>query len=438
MKIIELRAENIKRLTVVSIKPDGNMVEITGKNGQGKSSVLDAIWWALEGSSNIQSVPIRKGATEALIRLDLGEIKVTRTFKAKESGYTTSIVVEQANGARFPQPQAMLDKLLGALSFDPLAFTRMKAKEQFDTLKSFVPGVDFDATEKAITDEFNKRTDVNRRHKEVLARLAAIVVPAGGPPEPIDEAALVADLEAAGKTNAAIETRKAARQAFAEETNRLCEQFRAEEKAIADAEAALDRRRKDRAELEAAIAERDNKITSAEPLPEPIDTAQVRTAISAAKLQNDLYVAVKRATETRDQLKSDAEALEAESAALTASMKVRTDAKAKAIADAKMPVDGIAFGPGVVLLNGVPFEQASDAERLRTSIAIAAAMNPTLRVIRVRDGSLLDEDALKLLGDFADEKNFQIWIERVDSSGRVGFVLEDGHLKSQDQEGVAA
>jgi len=57
-------------------------------------------------------------------------------------------------------------------------------------------------------------------------------------------------------------------------------------------------------------------------------------------------------------------------------------------------------------------------------------MNPKLRVIRVRDGSLLDEDAMKLLAKFADAHDMQIWVERVDSSGAVGFVLEDGRVRN--------
>lgn len=437
MKILELRAENIKRLTVVNIKPDGNMVEITGKNGQGKSSVLDAIWWALEGSKNIQAVPIRKGATEALIRLDLGEIKVTRTFKTKDGNYTTAIVVEQANGARFPQPQAMLDKLLGALSFDPLAFTRMKPKDQFDTLKQFVPGVDFAEIERLNETDFAKRTEVNRRLKDVNSQAAGIVIPEAAPEAMVDESALVADLEKAGEFNAAIERRKAARAAYLTETNQVTEKYRTLKSSIEDMLKEIESRQKALASLEDTIAERDEKMQKAEALPEPIDTSKVRTAISAAKQQNDAFQAAARAKDTIVRLKGEAEKLEAQSAAFTKTMQDRAAAKAKAIADAKMPIDGIAFGDGMVLLNDVPFEQASDAERLRASIAIAAAMNPKLRVIRVRDGSLLDETAMGLLAEFATANDFQIWIERVDSSGRVGFVLEDGHLKSQPEE-VAA
>jgi hypothetical protein len=103
--------------------------------------------------------------------------------------------------------------------------------------------------------------------------------------------------------------------------------------------------------------------------------------------------------------------------------------KREAIAAAKFPVDGISFGDNEVLLNGVPFVQASDAERLCCSIALAMAMNPKLRIIRVRDGSLLDDDSMKLLARMAEEKDYQVWIERVDGSGRVGVVIEDGRVK---------
>lgn len=80
MKIIELKAENIKKLKAVEIKPSENLVKITGKNAQGKSSVLDAIFYAIGGKKAIPSKPIRDGETKGSIELDLGDYKVTRTF----------------------------------------------------------------------------------------------------------------------------------------------------------------------------------------------------------------------------------------------------------------------------------------------------------------------------------------------------------------------
>src|SRR3970040_1173840 len=107
MKNIMLTAENGKKLVAVEIHPTGDVVTISGRNGAGKTSVLDSIWWALAGTSAIQKQPIRKGQKRARIRLDMGELIVERKFS--ESGST--LAVESADGARYPSPQKMLDAL---------------------------------------------------------------------------------------------------------------------------------------------------------------------------------------------------------------------------------------------------------------------------------------------------------------------------------------
>jgi hypothetical protein len=66
--------------------------------------------------------------------------------------------------------------------------------------------------------------------------------------------------------------------------------------------------------------------------------------------------------------------------------------------------------------------------RRRVSVAIAMAANPKLRVLRVRDGSLLDEDGIAMLAKLANERDYQIWLERVDSTGKIGVVMEDGEV----------
>lgn len=436
MKIVALTAENVKKLTAVEIRPDGNVVQITGKNGQGKTSVLDAIWWALAGTKHIQTAPIRKGASEARIRLDLGEIVVTRKFRRQEQGdATTNITVENADGARFPSPQTMLDALLGELTFDPLAFTRMSPKEQFDTLKRFVPGVDFEAIENAQRGDYQRRTEINRQAKEKRAAAALIVLPDDAPTEKRDEAALVDELQKAGEHNAEIEKRRARREQAAADI------ATAKDAAKRDRDRAAELRRQAEAmdaqaeQQEKHAAELQAKLDEAPALPEPIDTAALREQIASARDHNEM---VAKAEERERHLKAAAE-LEAQSEALTAAMAKREADKRAVIADAKLPVEGIGFGDGVILMNGLPFDQASDAEQLRASIAIAMASNPKLRVIRVRDGSLLDEDAMRIIAEMADGADYQVWIERVDSSGKVGFVLEDGRLKGAPvAEGEAA
>lgn len=424
MKIIALQAENIKKLVAIEIRPDGNLVQITGKNGAGKSSVLDSLWWALSGAANIQGNPIRNGENKAKIILNLGEIIVTRIFKKSEEGHTvSSLTVENAEGTSIRQPQTMLDQLLGELSFDPLAFARMNKKEQFEELRRFVPNFDFLAYEKIQREDYDKRTNINRQALEArtIEKNIFVSVPAGT--KLVDDKALVNELEQAGKHNADIETRKANRQAY--ETASINQ--KAEAKSLREQADSLIKRAET---LEAQAKVCDEKLSSAAALPSPIDTAGIKARIEAAKNTNEQVKLIN----DKASLIQKAEQFEIESEEITKRMKIRENEKLSAIQAAKMPVQGLGFGDGEILFNEVQFNQASDAEQLRVSIAIAMALNPKLRVIRVRDGSLLDEDSLKMLENMANDQDYQVWIERVDSSGKFGFVLEDGHIKHALQE----
>jgi DNA repair exonuclease SbcCD ATPase subunit len=427
LHILGLQAENFKRIRAINIKPDGSLVQIRGRNGQGKTSVLDAIWVALAGKSAMPTTPIRKGAEEARIRLDLGELIVTRTFSlGKESEVTTNLTVTAADGARYGSPQTMLDKLVGSLSFDPLDFTRLDAKKQFDVLRQFVPGVDFDAIQRAHDGDMDRRRDINRQAKEARAAAAALVIPEGTPAEPVDETALVKALESAGELNLEIE-RRAQNRATAQQqvTTKQTDAQRLRDRAT-ELRVQADKLQAEAETMDKDAADLLAKLASAEPLPHPADTAEIRAEIEKARTTNAAVTKVQQ----RVQHLARAVELEKQSEAITAAMEKRQADKVEAISAAKMPVPGITFGEGEILLGGVPFSQGSDAEQLRASIAIAAAMNPRLRVIRVRDGSLLDAESLALVAQFATEHDLQVWAEIVDSKGETGIVIEDGAVRA--------
>jgi hypothetical protein len=433
MKIIQLTAENIKRLVAVEIRPDGHLVQIAGKNGQGKTSVLDSIWWALAGAKHIQSAPIRKGASQARIKLDMGDIVVTRTFQRipeKEGeGFTTKLeVVGKVKGS----PQAMLDSLLDSLAFDPLAFARMDPKQQFETLRAFVPDVDFDEIAAHNSLDFASRKEKNKRAKEERILAAQITIPSNTPKERIDESALIAQLAAAGRQNGDLQMQVERRKQTAETIERhrsdAARSRKRAEELRRESEAAEQRA----VELEAIATSAEELLAKAAPLPDPINTDDIQTQIAAAKQTNQLVA--------RREEKAKHEALarfnEEEAQKLTDQIAKRDAAKLEAIEKAKLPIESLTFGDGVVLLSGLPFDQASDAEQLKASCALAMAGNPQLRVIRVRDGSLLDEESLALLAEMAKERDYQVWIERV-GSGEVGFVLEDGHVMQRETAEVA-
>ena len=102
------------------------------------------------------------------------------------------------------------------------------------------------------------------------------------------------------------------------------------------------------------------------------------------------------------------------------------------ISKAAYPVAGLGFDQlGGVTFNGLPFSQASTAEQLRVSVAIGLALNPQLRVLLIRDGSLLDDDSMKMVAKMAAKADAQVWIERVEIDGQVSVVIEDGAIKDQ-------
>jgi DNA repair exonuclease SbcCD ATPase subunit len=456
MRVIELRAENFKRLVAIDVAPKGHVVEVVGKNAQGKSSLLEAMLVALNGAGAIPSKPIRKGENKGSVRLKLGDDKptlvVTRTFASKEDGgYTTQLTVEAADGARYAKPQQLLDDLIGAIAFDPLAFTRMKPAEQLQELRAFVPGVDFDAIDTANRADYERRTAVNRQAKQLAARLDALTIPGDPRQVRIDEAALVAELDAAGTKKGAIEKERADRLTKMRHVRELAQQAEQDRRhasdlagEIAEVEERLQEllRRKANAEQRAADADASAKAEQAavEALP-PLDiipdTAELVTKIQEARHHNGVIEDRERALQERKRLADELKKLEDESKAFTAAIGKRDEEKVTAIGAAKLPVDGLAFGDGEVLLNGLPFAQASSAEQLRVSVAIAAARNSKLRVIHVRDGSLLDEDGMTLLREFAEKNDLQCWVERVAGDSPVGVIIEDGRLKEASAE-VAA
>lgn len=432
MKIVKLTAENIKKLRAVEITPNGEIVTIAGKNGQGKTSILDSIWWALAGTTHIQAQPIRKGENKARIRLDLGELIVERRFGPAGS----QLFVENAKGARFPSPQKMLDSLLGALSFDPLAFSRMTPKEQFDALRDISKlDINVDEIDALNRGDFAKRTDVNREAKAKRVEANAILVADGLPDAKIDESALINEIQEAGEKNALIETSKAQRvEAQRDANDKKAEGVRLRERAAALREEAnnLDAQASNLLKVAADI-ERE-RIDNAPAIPDPVNVADIRAKLEHAKQVN----AKIDARDRRAQVVAAAEKLEQQSAQLTEQMTAREKAKADAIARAKMPIPGLGFGEGsaCVTYNGIPLDQASSAEQLRVSLSIAMASNPELRVIRIQDGSLLDDDSMAQIAEMAKASDYQVWIERVDTSGKIGVVIEDGAVVAVDGERV--
>jgi len=402
-KIIRLESTNYKRVKAVEIAPDpdGNLVIVAGNNGQGKSSILDSITAALGGvNAKTTPKPIRDGEERAEIILETEDLVVVRRFTA--SG--TTLTVKSPDGAVYPKGQAKLDDLLGKLSLDPLAFTQLSDKDQLATLLDLVK-LPFDPDEladdrKAI---FDRRTEANRRVKDLAARHAEYAGQlAELPDEEVSVSALLTDYRAGQELNAKIDKADQAVRFWTEK--------------VADLKRELD-------EAQEALDLASDYSSKA---PEPVDLDAIQTKIDSAE---DINMAVRRKKQG-ERLREELEGAKADVAFLSGELEEIDAQKAEGLAAAEFPVDGLGFDESGVTYQGVPFKQASSAEQLRVSLAMAIALNPKLRVIRIADGSLLDANNLALVEATAREHDFQVWIEMVgDGNGR-GIIIEDGEVKA--------
>lgn len=413
LRVVKLEVERFKRIRAVEITPDPNSstVTIAGRNAQGKSSVIDAIWAALSGAAAVKGTsttrPIRDGENSARVTVDLGDIVVTRTW----SGEKTALKVESKDGAKYSSPQRMLDEMVGRLSFDPLAFASLPAKDQQSELLGLVE-LPFDPAVLAgqRKSAFDERTDVGRTVKQLKGQLDGF--PEIGddvPDEPVSVAALVAELDTARELEVSIEV---ANDEIATARNILAETDRA----------ISELREKENRWLE-KLEETKARLAG---LPDRIDIEPIRSRIDNAETIN---AGVRRKQE-RQQVLDQLEDWREKQDALTARIADLDKTREAGLAAAEFPVPGLGFDDDGVTLDGVPFAQASAAEQLRVSVAMAMALNPKVRIIRITDGSLLDSENLALIEEMAGANGFQVWIERVDESGAVGVVIEDGEVKA--------
>ena len=450
MKIVRLSSENVKRLTAVEITPDGNLITIGGKNGAGKSSVLDSIAYALGGQTLIPVEPIRQGETEAKIVVDLGDFIVTRKFNRRsihtekcaqsldntkpcdcqlEFGPTTStLVVTNKDGAKYPTPQAILDKLLGRLTFDPLAFAQ--SKDQHIILRKLV-GIDTSELDDERKTAMALRTDLNRQLKAQQTLLAAAKNYPDVPTEEIP-------LEEVSRTM--MEAEQLRTKAGSATSARLqAEQIRDNSKMNSD------NWEKQIITIREQLVTAEKEYTATKTiLAQDLLTvhSRIEEETAAKDLIPDVSVIQKRLSEIEDinqkvranaaknSIKSTVDRLALAADAQTAEIESIDLAKKLVLEKVQFPVEGLGLSETGITFNGVPFEQASTSEQLRTSVAIGLALNPTLKVLLVRNGNSLDKDSLLAVAEQAAKAEAQVWMEYVtEEAGCVAVMIEDGHVQ---------
>lgn len=428
LKVVKLIAENVKGLKAVEIVPDGNFQIIAGANGQGKSSVLDVIWLALGGGAASKGTarPVRDGADGALASLDMGDFIVNRKWTSNDK---STLQVISKEGTKFTSPQKMLDELIGQLSFDPLAFSNLDTKVQLKTLLELV-NVDPAPIELEKKRIFDERTIVNREVKALKAQVDAMpMFDDSVPDQEVNASDILTEMTKAQEQKNSNDNSRRKYESLGNKYKSLNQEIQYANQEIERVEQQLAKMKHDRdikqSQLE-DIAQQGSEMGAwVQSLRDP-DMSIFNQRLGEVDETNKKV----REKQQRNKLLAEWKRKDVISDSLTLRLSDLEFQKQAMIHAAKFPIEGLSFDESGVLYNGVPFKQCSAAERLKVSMSIAMALNPELKVIRILDGSLLDSHNMKIIEEMAKEKDYQVWIEIVDESGKVGITIENGEVKA--------
>lgn len=402
MKIIKLVANNIKKLKAIEITPKGDVVIISGKNGQGKTNVLEAIWYALAGSKDIPTEPVRQGEEEGDIELDLGEYIVTRKFT--KSGENTYLEVKNKDGAKFPSPQALLDKLIGDVSFNPIDLMQANNRDEMLLDIAGLSGK-LEALDNKHRERYNQRTFENREVKKLEARVKKDIVKA----EPVNVQELLDEIS---------------------DTKEILHMVEVYGNRITEKEEEIERLKNKIGEIEDSIKEDKEDLETFEKNKEKCSSIEeLQTKLQQAEEINQKA----RDYEENEKIKAEYEKRKKITDSLTKEINNIEKNKKELIENAKFPVPGMGYRDGKVTFKDIPLDQLSKSEEVLLGIQIQMELHPNLKVILIPDASLLDSDSMKILEKLAKDKDYQLWVERVEDE-KVGVLIEDGTVKADYQK----
>ena len=457
MKTTKIKIKNLFGISEADL--DGSSMELTGSNGTGKTSVIDAIKYALTNDSDREYI-IKQGESEGeiIIETDTG-LYIDRRKRTNKADYKSV----KENGREVPGPESMLRKLFTPLQLDPVKFIQMDKKEQNRTILDLI---EFDWDLEWIREKFGEiprdvnyeqnilqvlndiqaengyyfqaRQDINRdlRNKRAFAEEIAASIPAGYDAEKweaFDLGAAYRKIEKMKEYNSRIERAKlfkdsydnkargyraemeisAEKDAIAAERNNLTstiERLKAEIKAAEDKILSLDGRLDDKVKLAESrynekIAKLDSDMKTAdeytgrEPVDVTADQEEVRAAEEMKKHLNEYQRMVA--------LQAECGKLKEQSDALTGKIELARNLPGKILEEAVLPVEGLTVEGGIPLIHGLPVSNLSEGEKLDLCVDVALAKPNNLQIILIDGAEKLSDKNREKLYNKCREKGLQ-------------------------------
>ena len=400
VKINSLEFENVKRIKAVQLTPAKNgLTVIGGDNRQGKTSVLDAIAWALGGDRFKPSNPQREGSViepHLKVTLDNGIV-------VERSGKNSSLKVIDPSGNK--GGQQLLNSFVEQLALDLPKFLNQSSKEKADTLLKIIGvGEQLYKLEQQEQLQYNRRTEIGRIADQKAKFAKEMPVYTDVPAEPLSVSELIQSQQQILAKNGMNKQKR-------EQLDYCTKQLEIAKQAYDHAKSVFE------------AAENNFKLAKgeAEGL-EDESTAELEANIQHIE---DINKKV-RANLDRQKAEIEAEDFRSQYDELTEQVEAIRQQKKELLKGADLPLEGLTVEGGELIYNGQKWDCMSGAEQLIVATSIVRKLNPDCGFVLLDKLEQLDSKTLDAFGNWLEKEGLQAIATRVSSGDECAIIIDDG------------
>lgn len=425
MKINKIKINNILGIENFEFHPS-KFTLIEGKNGSGKTSILEAIKTVFKGGSDATLIKngSEKGEIVFVLNADNGtDIMVTKTIK----GGSSSLSMIDSNGNKINKPKDFLDTLSDMVSVNPISFLTADKKERTKILLELLPSeildfeklngilkenklqnliINYNESALEILDKyhnavFSERTSLNRSIKDKIAsksQLSESLVEVAGDEIQIKDKLNELETKQQKLNDLKLDKEQQVLQWYQSEINRINE-------------------------------EKENKLNLIKEKFE-LNVGPVKTEIIQLNEQLKLTSSFAKTKELINQFSNEIANLEKDTNKLTESITEINEIK-KEILD-NLPFDNLQVREGEIYKNEIPFDRLNEAEKVKIAVQIAQYKAGELGIICVDGIERLDTNTFENFKNQALEKDLQLIVTKVSDTDLQVINMEKSNSEESD------
>ena len=411
--ITTLEAENVKRIKAVQIIPaPTGLTLVGGNNNQGKTSVLDALAWALGGEK------FRQAPRDGSVAPPHLKVTLSTGIVVERKGKNSTLTVTDPTGHR--AGQQLLHEFVEVLALDLPRFMQASDKEKADTLLKIIGvGEELTQLDRRIKALYDKRTTVGQIANQKKAVAEEMQEYPEAPAEPVSAMELIQQQQEILARNGENQRKRQHLAELEDQERQLSRQVQDLSRELEYAEHKLSKVQQDVQDARKTAAQLQDESTE---------------ALQAAILAVDETNRKVRANLDKARAEDDAAEFADQYASLSQQLEEARRKRTALLEGADLPLPGLSVEDGRLTYHGHPWGAMSSSEQLRVATAIVRRLNPNCGFVLLDKLEQMDLQTLTDFGAWLQTEGLQAIATRVSTGGECQIIIEDGRVRGQDTD----